>query len=261
MTKTKPPQVEAEVALFIPGGVTPADLAYGALIQALDGKVNAIIKDLEVYAGDRPPAGFELGMELDGILRTVEHAGVDRFHLVGFSGGGAVSLAFAARYPQRLRSLALIEPAWIGNEGWTAEDTADFAEIDRIMALPEAERMAPFRRWQLRPGVEPPAMPSPAGPPPSWMAKRPAGLDAFARAFKAYALDRERFHSFHQPVYYAYGSLGRPFYERNAATLGRLFPNFRVEVYEGLWHFNPPHRAEPARLARSLAALWDQATD
>jgi pimeloyl-ACP methyl ester carboxylesterase len=198
---------------------------------------------------------------VEGILRTVEQAGVERFHLVGFSGGGAVSLAFAAKYPQRLRSLALIEPAWIGNDGWTAEDKADFAELDRIMGLPEAERMAPFRSWQLRSGAEPPSPPAPAGPPPAWMAKRPAGLEAFDRAFKAYALDRERFRSFHQPVYYAYGSLGRPFYERNAATLGRLFTNFRVEVYEGLWHFNPPHRAEPDRFAKALIGFWGQAPD
>ncbi len=261
MAKRASARAEKQTALFVPGGVTPADLAYGGVIRALDGQVNALTKDLDVYAGDRPPTDFGLGTEVEGILRTVEEAGIERFHLVGFSAGGAVSLAFAAKYPQRLRSLALVEPAWIGNDGWTAEDTVDFAELDRVMALPPAERMPAFQRWQLRPGVEPPPMPPPFGPPPAWMAKRPAGLDAFDRAFKTYTLDRTRLREFHRAVYYAYGSLSRPFYERNAATLAKLFTDFRVEVYEGRWHFDPPHRSEPERFAKALLAFWEQTPD
>jgi pimeloyl-ACP methyl ester carboxylesterase len=44
-----------------------------------------------------------------GILREAESAGFERFHLVGYSGGGAISAAFAARFPDRLLSLALLE--------------------------------------------------------------------------------------------------------------------------------------------------------
>ncbi len=249
------------MVIFVPGGVTPATSGYAGLLQAMDGRYRTQTKELEVYAGDRPPSDYGLEKEVQGILRVAEDAGVERFHLVGFSAGGASSLAFTASYPQRLLSLALIEPAWIGNDGWTAEDKADFAELDRVMALPPAESMAAFRQWQLRSGVPMPAAPEPAGAQPPWMAKRPAGLQAISRAFKAYSLDRERFRHFPQPVYYAYGSLSRAFYERNAVTLGKLFPRFRAEVFEGLWHFNAPHRAEPARLARSLAALWDEALE
>lgn len=251
----------AEVALFIPGGVTPADLIYAGVIAALDGRVQALPKDLELYAGDRPPADYGLDAEVEAILRTIERAGAERVHLVGYSGGGAVSLAFTARYPQHLHSLALIEPAWIGNEGWTAEDQADFAELDRAMTLPPAERMTAFRQWHIRPGVEAPPMPTPPGPPPEWLAKRPAGLDALNRAFKTYHLDRARLREFFGPVYYAYGSLSRPFFERNGETLGKTFRTFQSEVYEGRWHFDPPQRSEPERFASALVALWDQARD
>jgi hypothetical protein len=88
------------------------------------------------------------------------------------------------------------------------------------------------------------------------MAQRPAGLEAIVRAFKAYHLDRERFRKFRQPVYYALGTLSRPFYLRNAKMLGSLFPNIRVEVYEGRSHYDPPHRAEPDRFAGALRELW-----
>ena len=48
---------------------------------------------------------YELETELAGILRAAEAAGFERFHLVGYSGGGAISTAFAARHPEQLLSL------------------------------------------------------------------------------------------------------------------------------------------------------------
>src|SRR5438045_4067123 len=103
-------------AILLPGGVMPADLAYGALIEALGDDVEAIAKDLEVYAGPEPPPGYTLDNEIDGIARAAGGAGFERFHLVGYSGGGAASLAFAAKHPERLMSLALLEPAWMGHD-------------------------------------------------------------------------------------------------------------------------------------------------
>jgi hypothetical protein len=38
-------------AILLPGGVMPANLAYGSLIEELGDDVDAIAKDLEVYAG------------------------------------------------------------------------------------------------------------------------------------------------------------------------------------------------------------------
>src|SRR5260370_10439097 len=114
----------------------PAELAYGALLDALGDDVEAIAKDLEIYAGPEPPRNYSLDIEIDGLVRAADRAGFDRFHLVGYSAGGASSLAFAARYPDRLLSLALIEPAWLGNEGLSPEEQAVRREFDRIPALP-----------------------------------------------------------------------------------------------------------------------------
>ena len=91
------------------------------------------------------------------------------------------------------------------------------------------------------------------------MATRPAGLAAIDHAFQTYQLDRERFRSFDQPVYYALGSLSTPFYERTARTLGEVFPHLQVEIYDGRSHLDPPHRAEPERFARALRHLWQRA--
>jgi pimeloyl-ACP methyl ester carboxylesterase len=91
--------------------VLPAELAYAALLDVFGDHVDAIAKDLEVYSGEQPPADFSLALEVDGILREADARGFDRFHLVGYSGGGASSLAFATVRGERLLSLALLEPA------------------------------------------------------------------------------------------------------------------------------------------------------
>ena len=51
-------------------------------------------------------------------------------------------------------------------------------------------------------------------------------------------------------------SLSHPRWERQAKRLAGLFPNIRVEVYEGRSHIDAPQRAEPVRFARALRELW-----
>jgi pimeloyl-ACP methyl ester carboxylesterase len=244
--------------MLLPGAVLPADLAYGALMEALGDGVEPVAKELEVYVKDEPPPGYALDTEVEGLLRAAEAAGFERFHLVGYSAGGAVSLAFAATYPDRLRSLALLEPAWAGNKGLAPAEEAVWREYARIRTLPPDEMMPAFARANLRPGVEPP--PPPPGPPPSWMAKRPVGVAAILDAFSAAEFDIDALLRVRLPVYFALGGLSNPDqYLRIAERLARVFADFILETFEDRHHFDPPHRAEPGRLAASLQALWARA--
>jgi pimeloyl-ACP methyl ester carboxylesterase len=245
-------------AILLPGGVMPADLAYGPLLGALGEDIEAIAKDLEVYAGPEPPPGYTLDDEIAGVLRTARDAGFDRFHLIGYSGGGASSVAFAAKHPERLLSLALLEPAWLGNEGLSPEEQVVWREFDRIAMLPSKEMMAAFVAIQLAPGVEAP--PPPPGPPPPWMAIRPAGLRAFLRTFSSSTLDLDCLRAFEQPVYFALGGRSNPdYYGQMAERAHSIFPNFTLEVFDERHHFDPPHRIEPERTARALRAHWARA--
>jgi len=131
----------------------------------------------------------------------------------------------------------------------------EFAKLD---ALTPDEFMAAFIRLQLRAGVAPPA--PPPGPPPPWMTTRPAGIRALTRTFRTSDLDRESLRRFDLPVYYALGGLSNPdLYEEIAERLSRVFDDFTLEVFEERHHFDPPHRIEPERLARSLRTLWNRA--
>lgn len=248
-------------AILLPGIVMPPDLAYGALIEALGPGTDARPKPLEVYAGDTPPSDYGLETEVAGLLAFADAAGFERFHLVGYSGGGAVSL-YAAAHPDasgRLHSLALIEPAWAGHQGQTPEEIAARDAVDEAVTSDDpAELMRGFARGQLAPGVEPP--PSAPGPPPDWMALRPAGIRAITGAFATSDIDLGTLRRFERPVYLAYGGRSNPdFYERMVLRLVEVFPDATLERYDQRHHFDPPHRTEPDRLALALRALWERA--
>jgi pimeloyl-ACP methyl ester carboxylesterase len=233
-------------------------LAYGALIAAIGDPADLVAKDLEVYAGDAPPPGYSLDSEVEGVVREADARGWGRFHLVGYSGGGAASLAVAARHPERLLSLGLLEPAWAGNWDWSPEEKAFWDAQDRMLDGPEDQFMGSFIRLALRPGVEPP--PRPDGPPPPWMATRPGGIRAFIETFKTYDLDRDALRGFDRPVYCALGALSNPAqYGAIAQRLARVFPDFTLETFDERHHFDPPHRVEAERLAASLLRIWDRA--
>jgi pimeloyl-ACP methyl ester carboxylesterase len=248
---------EMRTVVFLPGSIMPAAIQYGPLLNVLKDSVRPILKDLEVYNGDTPPSDYALALEVEGLRQVVQAAALQRFHLVGYSGGGAVALAFTAAYPEKLESLALSEPAVIPSQKWIHQEAGYWSEIERVMSLAPAEQMREFMRLNLRPGVQLP--PPPPGEPPAWMARRPAGLRAMSRAFSAYDLDLERFRQFSKPVYLAIGSLSNPIEERKAETMSKLFPDFRSEVYAERHHFDPPQRAEPERFAQALQELWSRA--
>ena len=244
--------------LLLPGIILPAELAYGALIAALGPDVEVVAKDLEVYATPEPPEHYGLDTEVAGVLREADARGWERFHLVGYSGGGAVSLALAAARPERLASLALLEPAWAGRWDMSPAEEAVWRELDRLAGLPPDQLLPAFVELGLRPGVTAP--PPPSGDPPDWMASRPAGIRAIIDAFEQGVLEREALRRFDRPVYFALGALSNPDqYEEIADRLSGVFPDFELEVFEDRHHFDPPHRIEPERLAQALLALWRRA--
>jgi pimeloyl-ACP methyl ester carboxylesterase len=244
--------------ILLPGIVTPAEIAYGAFIGALPPGVDAVAKDLEVYATPEPPEDYTLDVEVAGVLREADARGWKQFHLVGYSGGGAAALAVAATNPGRLVSLALLEPAWAGNWDVTPVETSLRREFGRLQGLAPDQVMSEFARLNLKPGVSVPA--PPPGDPPPWMARRPAGIHAISGAFERGTIDREALRHFDRPVYFALGALSNPdLYGEIEKRLSSVFPDYELEVFEDRHHFDPPHRVEPERLASSLEAFWQRA--
>lgn len=241
--------------ILVPGVIAPAQIRYAALIEALGPGVDAVSKELELYAGPSIPDDYGVDTEVEGISRKANQADLDRFHLYGYSGGGACSLAYVAAHPERVLSLAVDEPA----TDFSAEDRAEFADFAERTSrlLSEEEKFVEFVRLSLRPGAQLP--PQSEGPPPPWMATRPAGITAMMSAFVAYRVDTEGWRHFDGPVHYSFGSLSTERCEWMRGRLAGIFPHFTSELYEGLHHFNPSMTAEPQRVAAALRKLWSTA--
>ncbi len=242
--------------IALPGGVMPAAVRYASLASALGDDVKFSFKDLEVYVGEEPPAEYAIELEVRAVARFADSLGLDRFHLLGYSGGGFVSLAFAGAHPERLLSLALFEPAFV--PGDLSPEEGEFATRlnGALLGLEGSDFMRAFVGLQLRPGVE---MPPPAGPPPPWMHKRPAGIAAMMAAFGRYQFDRERLRECRFPAFLGYGDLTGEQEEASAAVLARLLPDLHIRRFSGIHHFVPPEQIYTADHIRALRELWARA--
>ena len=241
--------------LLVPGGISPVRVTYAPLIGVIGESARITAKELEVYAGDSPPPGYSIEMEAEAIGLAADHAGFDRFNLIGFSGGGAASVIYTARHPDRVASLAVTEPAWIGNTGQSPEEKTWWAGADDLLDLSGDEFMRAFASAEMAPGVAPPP-PSP-GPLP-WMRLRPAGMHAMMRAFKASDFDIEELRGY-GPIYFATGALSSPRFHGILRRMSEVAGALTGEVYEARSHMDPPHRSEPERYAAALARLWTEA--
>jgi len=242
----------------IPGSVAPAAQRYAPLISLVGEAADIHLKDLEVYREPAPPDNYSIDEELDAIDRFADSKGIWHFHLVGYSGGGFISLAYAGTRPERVITLALFEPAQIPGK-LSAEELVMFDSLEaKLRGLEGAEFMATFIREQLKPGVPMPP-PPPPGPPSPEMQKRPAGIAALIRAFKAFQFDRARFAELQFPVFLGYGDQTHEFEQLQASVLAWLFADIHVRRYAGIHHFVPADQIYTAAHVSALLDMWQRA--
>ena len=67
------------------------------------------------FAGStKVPGPTSVEAQVADIIGLLDHLGVDDAHVVGHSGGGMMALAVAATHPERVRTMALLEPPMPG---------------------------------------------------------------------------------------------------------------------------------------------------
>jgi pimeloyl-ACP methyl ester carboxylesterase len=243
--------------ICVPGSVAPAAQRYRPLIEAVGDAADLHLKDLEVYREARPPAGYSIDEELTAIDHIADAKGLDRFHLIGYSGGGFVSLAYAGTRPRRLLSLGLFEAAQIPGELTDAELRFYAGLGQKLEGLSGDAFMSTFIREQVKPGAT--LVPPPPGPVSPEMQKRPAGIAALIKAFRAFPFDRELFRAAEFPVFYAYGDLSHEEQALKPGILAQLFPDIHVRRYAGVHHFVAPEQIYTREHASSLLNLWQNA--
>jgi pimeloyl-ACP methyl ester carboxylesterase len=128
-------QGEGEPVLFIHGAIW-ADFLRPLADQPAFSRCQRIRYHRRGYGESRGPAGG-FDMQSDDIVGLLDHIEVDRAHLVGHSEGAMIALALASSYPDRVRSLALLEP--LPSSTWLA--ASDFADLQGTLG-PAFEAMA-----------------------------------------------------------------------------------------------------------------------
>jgi pimeloyl-ACP methyl ester carboxylesterase len=234
-------------------GNAPVEDTFAPLARELHGEVALVLKDREVYTR-KPGEDLTLADEVAGVRLAADEHGLASFHLLGYSAGAVVAIAVTAAHPERVKTLALIEPPWIGNDTVRAEATALHDALDHVLTeVPLNQRMIQFRQAIMRPGESP--APLPPGPVPVWASRRAAQGQVLWRAIRTATLEKDRLRSFMAPVYVAVGTRSHPGFRATAEEVVSVFPHASLDVYDGADHFEI-HTKYAARLAAGLRSLW-----
>ena len=138
--------------IALPGGVMPAAIRYAPLKAAVHGQADFHFKDLEVYAGDAPAPGYSITTEVEALARFADSLGLERFHLVGYSGGGFVSLAFAGTMKGNDLYVVDLKAGGLGNLGaeqlaWLEADLKDKSNSTPIVVFAHIPLQVIYKEW------------------------------------------------------------------------------------------------------------------
>jgi pimeloyl-ACP methyl ester carboxylesterase len=126
---------QGEPIVLVPGGLSGwlSWIPHAERLSKERMAVRVQLRSVELAeAGEPFPSDYGIPTEREALLTTVDELGLESFDLAGWSHGGLVSLAFALEYPERVRTLTLIEPGafWILRETGQASDALAGAEAD-----------------------------------------------------------------------------------------------------------------------------------
>jgi lipase len=94
-------------------GITAQHRAFNAFARHLGPSRVVVGVDLR-GRGDsaKPDSGYGLEAHAGDVIRVLDHLGLQRAVIVGHSMGGFIALETALSYPERVRSLALLDGGW-----------------------------------------------------------------------------------------------------------------------------------------------------
>ena len=125
-----------------PSGTDFAGTSVSSFAQTLSDRAGLTFKGLEVWSV-APGEPYSMRVEVDAVAGAAAAAGLDRYHLFGFSAGGTVALAAALALGDAIRQWA--------NLGALVDalHRADFALLSRALE----DTIAEPRRASLVPGL------------------------------------------------------------------------------------------------------------
>ncbi|KKL69733.1 hypothetical protein LCGC14_2111960 [marine sediment metagenome] len=102
-----------ETLVLLHGWVGTSSWMFRHMMPELGARYHTIAPDLPGFGRSRTLADIpSIDAYADFLHRLADALEIDRFHLVGVSVGGTIALAFAHRYPERVRKLCLQGPVY-----------------------------------------------------------------------------------------------------------------------------------------------------
>lgn len=268
MTTLQPvPVGDGVLAVAVQGDGEPAVLVHGGLVAdtyvpllaepAVRDGYRLVRYHRRGYAGSgghRAPASIE--HDAEDCIRLLDALGIERPHLVGWSYGGAMTLQVAARWPDRVHSVAVLEPAVLEVAGAAAFAEAFAPLFARHAAGDPAGAAADFQGFMWGPtwrseleariggGVQ--------------QLEKDAGVlfDSDLPALQAWRFGPAEAAAVTHPALMLSGTDSLPIVGEIRERLRGLLPQVEEVLVEGANHSFAVTR--PAEVAAALAAFWAQ---
>ena len=226
---------------------------WADLAERLAPRFRVHVPDLPGYGAAPACAPYTL----ETIVGTLARAAPRRCHVVGWSLGGEIALAWARRAPRQVRRLALIAttPCFTSRPGWPcATAPAVLQEFGRSLAADRAGTLARFVAVQAKGDARARRFIgvlrelSERNTPDSVLA---AGLTVLSSADLRRELRRVK-----QPALVMHGARDRIVPAAAGRRLALALPDARFRLLRACAH--APFLSQPARVAQALRAFFDE---
>ena len=120
-------------------GISAHHRAFNALARHVSGERGVIAPDLRGRGdSDKPASGYGMEAHAADVVRLLDHFGLESALLAGHSMGAFVAIQTALSYPDRVRSVVLLDGGWprteVSAEEMTAEQRAEAQAVQEGLA-------------------------------------------------------------------------------------------------------------------------------
>ena len=271
------PKVETKQDSFLSDGVKiayveagkgePVILIHGftasaAMNWVAPGVFDALAKDYHVIALDNrghgrsgkphDPDAYGVTM-VEDVVRLMDHLGIEKAHLVGYSMGGFMSNKFLAEHPDRVITVTL------GGAGWSKENDETMTLLDELAtSLDEGKGLTPLIKR-----LTPEGQPQPSEEQIKAMnslvmlMNDPKALAAVARGMKGLAVEEAQIKANKAPVLALIGEIDP--LKVGVDELEKVMPNLQVVVIEKADHMTA--FSDPKFIETLTKFLGDHSSD
>lgn len=100
----------AETVLLVHGMFSNLSIYYFNIAPILAKHFHVVMYDLKSHGlSERTENGYDLNSMTDDLVGLLDSLGINKVHLAGYSFGGLIALKMAARFPEKVKKLAVIE--------------------------------------------------------------------------------------------------------------------------------------------------------